>query len=127
MKPYYEEKGIQVFHGDCREVLPQIETRSAEIAITSPPYNLIRKWTESNGPNSVHGGFVEAAREVWYEDELPEEEYQARQKEVIQELFRVCRSSVFYNHKLRYGFKRIGRVVHPLEWLAEFPLWCEII
>jgi hypothetical protein len=25
MKPYYEEDGITIYLGDCREILPQIE------------------------------------------------------------------------------------------------------
>ena len=25
MKPYFEEEGITIYHGDCREVLPQLE------------------------------------------------------------------------------------------------------
>ena len=25
MKPYYEEKGIQIWLGDCREILPSLE------------------------------------------------------------------------------------------------------
>jgi site-specific DNA-methyltransferase (adenine-specific) len=33
MKPYYEHAGITIYHGDCREVLPQI---SAESIITDP-------------------------------------------------------------------------------------------
>ena len=33
MKPYYEHAGITIYHGDCREILPQI---SAETVITDP-------------------------------------------------------------------------------------------
>ena len=25
MKPYYEEAGITIYHGDCREILPQLQ------------------------------------------------------------------------------------------------------
>lgn len=25
MKPYYDEGGITIYHGDCREVLPELE------------------------------------------------------------------------------------------------------
>jgi site-specific DNA-methyltransferase (adenine-specific) len=37
VKPYYEEAGITIFHGDCREVLPTIE---ADVVVTDPPYGL---------------------------------------------------------------------------------------
>ena len=33
MKPYYEHAGITIYHGDCREVLPQLE---AESIVTDP-------------------------------------------------------------------------------------------
>lgn len=36
MKVYYEEKGIQIFHGDCKEVVPFIK---ADSIITDPPYS----------------------------------------------------------------------------------------
>jgi hypothetical protein len=36
MTPYYEEKGLTIYHGDCREVLPFIA--SADAVICDPPY-----------------------------------------------------------------------------------------
>ena len=33
MKPYFEEDGITIYHGDCREVMPQLECESI---ITDP-------------------------------------------------------------------------------------------
>lgn len=38
MKPYYEQDGITIYHGDCREVLPTLE--SADLVLTDPPYGL---------------------------------------------------------------------------------------
>lgn len=37
MIPYYEEPGITIYHGDCREILPQLEGNSL---ITDPPYGI---------------------------------------------------------------------------------------
>jgi DNA modification methylase len=37
MKPYYEHGGIQIFHGDCREILPQLEPCAI---VTDPPYGI---------------------------------------------------------------------------------------
>ena len=55
MKPYYEHAGITIYHGDCREVLPQLEQPLA--CIVDPVW-----------PNSVFPGvddpqalFAEAA------------------------------------------------------------------
>lgn len=36
MKPYYDHAGITIYHGDCREVLPEIPT--AGLVVTDPPY-----------------------------------------------------------------------------------------
>ena len=36
MKPYYEEPGITIYHGDCREVLPTL--RGVHLCVTDPPY-----------------------------------------------------------------------------------------
>ena len=40
MKPYYEEDGITIYHGDCREVLPDLERGAAECLLTDPPYGI---------------------------------------------------------------------------------------
>lgn len=37
MKPYFEEAGITIYHADCRDVLPQLE--SVSHVITDPPYS----------------------------------------------------------------------------------------
>ena len=36
MRPYYEEGGITLYHGDCRDVLPELR---ADFVVTDPPYN----------------------------------------------------------------------------------------
>ncbi len=36
MKPYYQEAGITIFHGDCREVLPTLG--EVDHVITDPPF-----------------------------------------------------------------------------------------
>jgi len=38
MKPYYEEPGITIYHGDCRDIIPSIE--SPDLIITDPPYGI---------------------------------------------------------------------------------------
>lgn len=40
MRPYYEERGITIWHGDCREVLPALRTGSADLIVTDPPYGV---------------------------------------------------------------------------------------
>jgi DNA modification methylase len=38
MKPYYEQDGITIYHGDSMEVLPTLATSSVDAVITDPPY-----------------------------------------------------------------------------------------
>lgn len=37
MNPYYEQDGITIYHGDCREVLPVLKVR-ADLVLTDPPF-----------------------------------------------------------------------------------------
>lgn len=38
MTPYYDEGGITIYHGDCREVLPLLP--SVDLILTDPPYGI---------------------------------------------------------------------------------------
>ena len=36
MTPYYQHAGITIYHGDCREILPQL--RGVDLILADPPY-----------------------------------------------------------------------------------------
>lgn len=38
--PYYEEPGITIYHGDCRDILPHLP--KVDLVLTDPPYGLNR-------------------------------------------------------------------------------------
>jgi site-specific DNA-methyltransferase (adenine-specific) len=38
MRPYYEEAGIVIWHGDCREILPTLGP--VDLVLTDPPYGI---------------------------------------------------------------------------------------
>ena len=38
MKPYYQEPGITIYHGDAREVCPALPMTDVDACITDPPY-----------------------------------------------------------------------------------------
>lgn len=38
MKPYYEDKWVRIFHGDCRDILPSLEP--VDLVLTDPPYGM---------------------------------------------------------------------------------------
>jgi len=39
MKPYYQDKWTTIYHGDCREILPQLDIK-VDLLLTDPPYGL---------------------------------------------------------------------------------------
>lgn len=40
--PYYEQDGITIYHGDCREILPHLP--KVDLVLTSPPYDDLRDY-----------------------------------------------------------------------------------
>lgn len=37
-KPYYDEDGITIYHGDCRDILPLLP--KVDLVLTDPPYGI---------------------------------------------------------------------------------------
>ena len=42
MKPYYEEPGIDIYHGDCRDILPSLP--KVDLVLTDPPPGGVLLW-----------------------------------------------------------------------------------
>lgn len=40
MKPYYQDDYVTLYHGDCREIVPQLG--KFELILTDPPYGKVR-------------------------------------------------------------------------------------
>lgn len=38
--PYYERNGITIYCGDCREILPQLDTHGLPLLLADPPYGI---------------------------------------------------------------------------------------
>jgi site-specific DNA-methyltransferase (adenine-specific) len=108
VKPYYDDgKGIVIYNGDCRDVLPTLGR--FDITFSSPPYNTIATTNPSgmmrestHKQNTGYKGFS---------DDMPEGTYQ----EWLRDIFGMCRNLseglVWINHKTRYR-EKIG--IHPL-------------
>lgn len=47
MKPYYERANIRIYHGDSREIAPQLEP--VDLVVTSPPYADQRRYGFKKG------------------------------------------------------------------------------
>jgi len=50
MKPYYEDEAVQIFHGDCRDILPSIG--KVDLVLTDPPYGMsyVSGWYVDKNP-----------------------------------------------------------------------------
>jgi site-specific DNA-methyltransferase (adenine-specific) len=118
MTPYYSHAGITIYHGDCREIIPQLE--SVNCTVTSPPYNQLGSripknptglWAKSDGG----GQWISDIHENGYADDVDEELYQSSQNEIFGTIFAVSApdASLFYNHQLRW---RDGECLHPVRW-----------
>lgn len=59
MKPYYEDDAVTIYHGDCREILPQLEP--VDLVLTDPPYGI---GADRNlRANKRHGAAVAPSRD----------------------------------------------------------------
>jgi site-specific DNA-methyltransferase (adenine-specific) len=93
---------------DCLEEMKNIPDGSIDMVFTSPPYNL---------GNGHHTGNM---RHKAYDDNMPENEYQAWQIKVFNECYRVLKydGSIIYNHKNRINN---GVQITPYEWILKTP------
>lgn len=62
MKPYYEHEGIVIYHGDNREILPQLS--KVDLILTDPPFG-VGNFVQTTG--NVRG------EEVTWNDSIPDE------------------------------------------------------
>lgn len=44
MKPYFQDDAVTIYHGDCREILPQLVRESVDLVLTDPPYPAEFDW-----------------------------------------------------------------------------------
>jgi len=95
--------------GDSLEMLKQMPDNFVDLGITSPPYNKKEKHK---------GWLVDKVIYKGVSDNLPEDEYQRIQIEVLNELYRIIKpgGSFFYNHKIRW---ESGVMMHPMDWLRK--------
>lgn len=52
MKPYYQQSGVTIYHGDSREVLPALTGSEVDVVLTDPPYSS-GGWTRADRSQST--------------------------------------------------------------------------
>jgi len=113
---YPEDHINKVICGDCLEIMKDIPDKSIDCIITSPPYNKHSANRKCGKTDSWQKANIDYGD---FKDDLPEEQYQEQQKQLIREMVRVLKpnGSIFYNHKARI---KNHRAILPTEWLGEF-------
>ena len=115
----------KIYNEDCLITLSRLEDNSIDLIITSPPYN-------KNAHASASGG-----GDVWqnlrgrqipydvYNDNMPQEEYEQWQRNIIRECVRVLKpnGSLFYNHKDII----VDGLIIPPKWVYDFKIHQQII
>jgi site-specific DNA-methyltransferase (adenine-specific) len=49
MTPYYADDLVTLYHGDCREVLPELKPGSVDLVMTDPPFSVPVKYQDGAG------------------------------------------------------------------------------
>ncbi len=116
MKPYYEDNAVQIYHGDCCEVLESLDS-IFQCCVTSPPYNNYRNRRTQRSKEA----FWKRTNIVYesHSDEMTNEEYDSWQIWIINEIigYHLSLDGVLcYNHKDQvFNFS----VRSPLEWILQ--------
>lgn len=99
----------KIYNENCFDTMRRMPDNFIDLVVTSPPYNLGEKHHTGNNILKAYDTYI---------DNLPEEEYQAQQILILNELWRVVKEggSVMYNHKNRI---RNGLQISPYEWIFK--------
>ena len=144
MKPYYEKDGIVIYHGDCREILPNVGP--VDLVLTDPPYegyddyawevidieNLlpsVRAFVFWKGslfplPYTARHVWAKANRNVGNSGELYEEIYELlgrttglvfRHAVIDSEMNATLNGDVFFSHPTQKPIRLIKRIVQQTD------------
>lgn len=121
-EPYYREAGITIHNGEALDVTMAMPSESVDIVVTSPPYNMgltpggngrgMYGHTTQKANRFTNDGYSEAG-----DDAMDPEEYAALRSSELWEMWRIARSSVWWNHRPRIIH---GEVVDPLDELRRY-------
>lgn len=103
MNPYYQQDGITIYHGDCLEVMSELQDGLCGLTVTSPPYNMrtrIRNGEYTTREQTAHF----CKKYAHFGDDLPIDAYYEFHKNALREMMRVS-GTVFWNIQIVTGSK----------------------
>jgi site-specific DNA-methyltransferase (adenine-specific)/modification methylase len=116
--PYYQQEGITIYHGDCREVMAGLPDGLCSLTVSSPPYNMrtrIRNGEYTTRENSEHF----SKKYAHFGDDLSIDEYFEFHSYALREMMRIS-GLVFWNIQIVTGskeavFKIIGQFAREIK------------
>jgi len=106
-KPDYEEKDIQLYLGDCLEIMKSIPDKSIDLVLTDPPYGIgmdnQKVRTKPNRPNTyLRVGELQYEKADWDKEPIREEYFD--------EIFRISKHQIIWgaNYYCSYLPNRFG-------------------
>ena len=77
---YYDDGQVQIWHGDCRDILPRLS--GVDLIVTSPPYNTLGTLPD-RGTGFMRGNrWLAKVATHGYADDMTEDEYREWQQTV---------------------------------------------
>lgn len=86
MTPYHESDGVVLYHGDCREILPQLGR--FDLLLTDPPYGLGLRTVSGGTAKNTQTRFIDDLHQKRWDDTVPSAEvfelmFQASQSQMV--------------------------------------------
>ena len=70
MKPYYQDEAVTIYHGDCREILPELP--KVDLVLTDPPYSAHVHEQAMRGARDSHGAIFGEPKDFGFDALSPE-------------------------------------------------------
>ena len=118
---YRDDSGM-VICGDCLDVMKDWPDKCVNLVVTSPPYNKTGYRGGNEDKSKTIGKYYRWGKSKIdydsYEDNVPENEYQAWQIDVLNLCYKLLKfnGSFFYNHKIR---RYDNKASSPFSWCEK--------